>query len=151
MHWVGHSLGGVLILRLLESEPQLPPGRVVLLGVPCRGSCAGETLAGNVYGAHIIGRSMRDWLAAPGTGIFPKREIGVVAGSIGVGLGAMVTHGLMQPHDGTVSVAETELAAACDRIVLPVSHTSMLLSHAVARQTGTFLRDGRFDHGPGPR
>ena len=51
------------------------------------------------------------------------------------------------PNDGVVTVTETECEAACHRIVLPINHTGMLLSRRVARQTGAFLRDGRFDHG----
>ena len=146
IHWVGHSLGGLVILRLLEREPALPPGRIVLLGVPYRDSYAGRVLAGSRFGARALGRSMREWLDAKKPANFPGREIGVIAGSLGVGLGRVLARGLPQPNDGVVTVAETELAAACDRIVLPVTHTGMLLSHGVARQTGAFLRDGRFDH-----
>ena len=149
VHWVGHSLGGLVILHALEREPALPPGRVVLLGVPYRDSYAGRVLAGNTLGARALGRSMREWLESPKPAAFPGREIGVIAGSVGVGLGRMVACGLPQPSDGVVTVAETELEAACDRIVLPVNHTGMLLSRRVAHQVGAFLRDGRFDHAAG--
>ncbi len=147
MHWVGHSLGGLVILRMLEREPALPPGRVVLLGVPYRDSHAGRALAGSALGARALGRSMREWLAAQKPAHFPGRDIGVIAGSIGIGLGRLVAGGLQAPNDGVVAVAETELEAARDRIVLPVNHTGMLLSRRVAHQTDAFLRDGRFDHG----
>jgi pimeloyl-ACP methyl ester carboxylesterase len=147
IHWVGHSLGGLVILRMLEREPALPPGRVVLLGVPYRDSYAGRALAGSALGARALGRSMREWLAAQKPAQFPGRDIGVIAGSVGVGLGRMVARSLPAPNDGVVAVAETELEAARDRIVLPVNHTGMLFSRRVARQTGAFLRDGRFDHG----
>src|SRR5687768_691525 len=40
LHFVGHSLGGVVVLDLLESTDDLPPGRAVLLGSPVQGSCA---------------------------------------------------------------------------------------------------------------
>jgi len=60
-------------------------------------------------------------------------------------LGRVVARGLPTPNDGVVTVAETALAAACDRIVLPVSHSGMLFSRRVARQSGAFLRDGKFD------
>ena len=72
----------------------------------------------------------------------------LVTGAAGA-LGRVVARGLPTPNDGTVCVAETELAAACDRIVLPVTHTSMLFSPRVARQTATFLRCARFDHAAG--
>jgi hypothetical protein len=151
VHWVGHSLGGIVILKMLECEPALPPGRVVLLGAPCGGSYAGRALAANAVGARILGHSVNQWLAAPLCGRYPDREIGTLAGSLGVGLGRMVAHGLPEPHDGTVSVAETDLAAARDRIVLPVSHTSMLFSREVARQSAAFLRHGHFEHDGLPR
>jgi pimeloyl-ACP methyl ester carboxylesterase len=149
IHWVGHSLGGLVILHALEREPALPPGRVVLLGVPYRDSYAGRVLAGSKLGAHALGRSMREWLESQKHATFPGREIGVIAGSVGVGLGRLVARGLPAPNDGVVTVAETELAAARDRIVLPVNHTGMLLSRRVAHQVGAFLRDGRFDHAVG--
>jgi pimeloyl-ACP methyl ester carboxylesterase len=146
IHWVGHSLGGIVILRLLERTRELPPGRVVLLGVPCNGSHSGRALAGNILGAYALGHCVREWLASPALGPFGDREIGSLAGSAGIGLGRVVARGLPKPNDGTITVTETELAAACDRIVLPVSHTSMLLSRNVAHQTSAFLRHGRFDH-----
>lgn len=149
IHWVGHSLGGLVILRMLEREPALPPGRVVLLGVPYRDSFAGRVLAGNTLGARALGRSMREWLAAQKPAHYPGRDIGVIAGSMGVGLGRVVARGLPVPNDGVVAVTETELAAARDRIVLPVNHIGMLLSRSVARQSGAFLRDGKFDHQAG--
>jgi len=147
IHWVGHSLGGLLILSLLERERALPPGRVVLLGAPYRDSYAGRVLAHNAIGARVLGRSMSEWLEGKKPAQFPDREIGIIAGSVGVGLGRVVARTLPAPNDGVVTVAETECEAACDRIVLPINHTGMLLSRRVARQAGAFLRDGRFDHG----
>jgi hypothetical protein len=82
---------------------------------------------------------------------FPGREIGVIAGNYAVGLGRVVAWDLPLPNDGAVTVAETQVAAACDRVELPVSHTGMLFSRRVALQTAAFLRDGRFDHAAGAR
>lgn len=147
IHWVGHSLGGLVILRMLECETGLPPGRVVLLGTPYGGSYSGRALAGNALGARMVGRSIREWQEIDKPAHFPGREIGVIAGTLSVGLGRIVARGLPAPNDGAVTVAETQVAAACDRIELPVSHTGMVLSRTVARQVGVFLRDGRFDHG----
>lgn len=147
LHWVGHSLGGLVILRMLEREPALPPGRVVLAGVPYGGSHSGTALARSRLGARALGRSMREWLDSTRPAQFPGREIGVIAGSLGVGLGRVVARDLPAPNDGAVTLAETQLPAARDRIVLPVTHTGMLLSRRVAHQAAAFLRDGAFDHG----
>ena len=147
IHWVGHSLGGLVILRMLEREPLLPPGRIVLAGVPYAGSHAGRALARSALGARALGSSMREWLDSVKPTQCPGREIGVIAGTLSVGLGRVVAPDLPVPNDGAVALAETALAAARDRIALPVTHTGMLLSRRVAREICVFLRDGAFDHG----
>ena len=95
----------------------------------------------------MLGRSMCEWFALKKPEKFPGRDIGVIAGSGGIGLGRVVARGLPTPNDGAVTVAETEMPAACDSLVLPVSHSGMLFSRLTARQTAAFLRDGRFDRG----
>ncbi|HEV8518184.1 MAG TPA: alpha/beta hydrolase [Burkholderiales bacterium] len=146
IHWVGHSMGGLVILRMLEHNPTLPPGRVVLIGTPYCDTYAGRALAGRALGQRALGRSMREWLEPRNPIVLPGRDIGVIAGSRSVGLGRLVARGLPSPNDGVVAVAETKLDSACDCIVLPVTHTSMLFSRSVARQTAAFLRNGRFEH-----
>ena len=42
LHLVGHSLGGIVILRMLELTPRACSGRVVCLGSPLRSSVAGK-------------------------------------------------------------------------------------------------------------
>ena len=74
------------------------------------------------------------------------REIGVIAGSLPLGIGRFVAPDLPAPSDGVVSVAETRLPAMRDHIVLNVSHSGMLISRAVARQICVFLHDGAFEH-----
>jgi pimeloyl-ACP methyl ester carboxylesterase len=147
IHWVGHSLGGLVILRMLEREAMLPPGRVVLLGTPYGGTHAGCALAKSALGARMVGRGIREWLAAPKPTQFPGRDIGVIAGTASIGMGRLFAPDLPQPNDGAVTVAETRLAAARDNIELPVTHTGMIFSRRVAREVGAFLRDGRFDRG----
>jgi triacylglycerol lipase len=53
---------------------------------------------------------------------------------------------LPKPQDGTVAAKEAKLEGAADRIMLPVSHLSMLVSREVAEQVVSFLRNGRFQH-----
>jgi pimeloyl-ACP methyl ester carboxylesterase len=144
LHLVGHSLGGVLITRLFDDPPQLPPGRIVLLGSPLGGSQAARTVANWPGGRTILGVTVcQELLKSHQPRWIAPREIGVIAGSTAVGLGRLagVRAG---PNDGTVTVAETALAGATDQIVLPVSHSGMVFSGVVARQTATFLREARF-------
>jgi hypothetical protein len=72
-----------------------------------------------------------------------QRELGVIAGSLSIGLGRLVgTHGA--PSDGTIFVDETRLAGIRQHLVLRVSHTGLPFSATVARQTAAFLRTGNF-------
>ncbi len=144
MHFVGHSLGGIVILRALQIANDLPPGRAVLLGTPLQGSRAAQGVSRLPFGRTILGLAVqeecvdctpREWDGS--------REVGVIAGSMGLGLGRLFAN-LNTDHDGTVLVEETKLPGANDHIVLPTSHTAMLFSPEVAEQTAHFLKEGRF-------
>jgi pimeloyl-ACP methyl ester carboxylesterase len=149
LHLVGHSLGGLVILKAFEDEEasrRLPPGRIVLMGSPLRGSRAARNLARLPFGEQIMGRAVREELLQPQpherrwSG---SRDLGVVAGDLGFGMGRLV--GTMGgPSDGTITVEETQIDGAADHVVLRVSHTGMLFSARAASAAGTFLRTGRF-------
>lgn len=141
IHLVGHSLGGLLVLRMFERHADLPKGRIVLLGSPVTGSHAAERLSTWPISARFLGHSHPELVnASPACA---TREIGMIAGNRPIGLGRLFTR-FDEPNDGTVAVRETELECATDRIVLPVGHTGMLISPQVARETAHFLRYGRF-------
>jgi pimeloyl-ACP methyl ester carboxylesterase len=148
LHLVGHSLGGLVILKLFEEDAdapaQLPPGRIVLLGSPLRGSRSAQNLARLPFGRKIMGLGVGEELLASRERRWNgARDLGVIAGDLGFGLGRLVGT-LGGPSDGTIMVEETELDGAADRLLLRVSHTGMLFSAAVARAAGFFLRSGRF-------
>jgi pimeloyl-ACP methyl ester carboxylesterase len=148
LHLVGHSLGGLVILKAFEQEPELharlPPGRIVLLGSPLRGSRTARNLARWPFGRRVMGQSIHEEvLTARKRQWNGSRELGVIAGNLGFGLGRLVGS-LRGPSDGTVLVEETLLEGARDRVVLRVSHTGMLFSAAVARAAGVFLGTGSF-------
>src|SRR5437879_13367101 len=58
VHFLGHSLGGLVIYRFLERFPDQPPGRVVFLGTPCVGSRAAKRAARFSPIAHLMGPSV---------------------------------------------------------------------------------------------
>jgi hypothetical protein len=69
--------------------------------------------------------------------------VGIIAGDLPVGLGRLTT-GVPSPNDGTVAVEETRLDGITAHMTLPVSHTSMLMSSEIARETQYFLENGCF-------
>jgi pimeloyl-ACP methyl ester carboxylesterase len=144
LHLVGHSLGGIVILRMLERYPQAIGGRVVCLGSPLRGSVAGQALAAYPGGSNLLGKSIASFAAArPVARWSGTQELGLIAGDAPLGLGQFISS-LPSPHDGTVAVEETQLEGATEHTVLPVSHLSMLWSGVVAAQIVSFLNSGRF-------
>jgi pimeloyl-ACP methyl ester carboxylesterase len=155
LHLVGHSLGGIVLLRLLQRaavERTLPPGRVVLLGSPVCGSQAASRLEAVAVGRALLGQVAIDGLLrTPLRSAEPEplcdwsapREVGVIAGSKPIGLGRVLAR-FDEPNDGTVALRETRYAAARDRLLLPVSHMGMLMSVRVVEETAHFLREGRF-------
>ncbi len=151
LHLVGHSLGGLVILKAFDEDAakhgQLPPGRIVLLGSPLRGSRTARNLARLPFGKKIMGASVVEELLQPRERLWSgSRDLGIIAGESGFGLGRLVGK-LGGPSDGTVLIEETQLAGAADRMQLRVSHTGMLFSAAVARAAGGFLKTGRFGDG----
>lgn len=145
IHLVGHSLGGLVALRMLAEHHDPRVRRVALMGSPCMGShCASALLRAPGLSA-LVGRSLKEWLASPRPQPPAGVEVGVLSGDRNLGLGRLVP-GLPRPNDGTVAVAETQLPEARDRITLHVSHTEMLVSRACADQVAAFLGTGSFIH-----
>lgn len=143
---VGHSMGGLIVLRALENATGFTPGRVVLTGAPVAGCHAARRLARLPGGRAALGRCMPGWMESGACATGDGREIGVIAGRMPVGIGRIVAPDLQRPCDGVVSVAETRFPAMRDHIVLNVSHTGILFSRAVAHQVCVFLRTGAFEH-----
>lgn len=145
MHFVCHSLGGLVIRHLFHNYPEQRPGRVVTLGTPHTSSSAALRLYESSHARWVLGNSAKSGLLGDVPPWRNTHELGVIAGTLRLGLGMFVP-GIPRPNDGTVAVAETRLDGMADHITLPVSHFGMLLSSAVARQTIHFLRNGHFQH-----
>jgi pimeloyl-ACP methyl ester carboxylesterase len=148
VHLVGHSLGGIVIYRTLERYTDLPPGRVVFLGTPAVMSRAAQAAHARLrWAAKLLGACVADELLTDrGRRWVIDRDLGIIAGTRRVGLGQFFAH-LDGDNDGTVSVNETRLPGATAFITQPVSHMGLLMSARVAKETGNFLRDGRFTLG----
>ena len=146
VHMVGHSLGGLLVRHLFDRFPDQRPGRIVTLGTPHEASHVATVLAARPWSRWVLGGSGPRGLLGSAPAWGGSHELGVIAGTLGVGIGRLVSH-LPLPNDGTVALEETRLAAAADWISLPVTHTGLLLSALVAEQVSAFLDTGRFQRG----
>ena len=154
-------MGGLVILELFENRAAadgggaraalLPPGRVVLLGSPVRGSRAARNLAQWPFGRRVLGLTAHEvLLPANDRRWLGTRDLGVIAGNVPVGFGRFMGP-FDSPSDGTVLVEETQLSGATQHLTLRTTHSGMVYSALVARQIVCFLRDGRFEAGERPR
>ena len=147
-HLVGHSLGGVVALRMLANHPDAAPGRVVCLGSPLTGSRAANFLGGQDWAEPILGHSLsKGVIDEPASNwsrdVCAIREVGVIAGDASIGLGQFVAR-FEEDNDGTVAISETQLQGVRDHLIMPVSHNGMLLSGSVVDQAAAFLKRGEF-------
>ena len=147
-HLVGHSLGGVVILRTLALRPDIAVDRVVCLGSPLCGSRAACHLSKLDWGNMILGKAITEGVLDDAAhrwakGATETHEIGIIAGDVPFGVGRFVA-GFKEANDGTVAISETRLPGAKDHLVMPVSHNGMLISRDVVDQTAAFLQRGEF-------
>lgn len=150
LHFVAHSMGGLVALKAAGLLPRDVRGRVVLMGTPYAGCYSAHRLTELPRGRSLLGKCMAEWLHEAPPRDFEGFDIGVVAGDGGLGMGRLIAPGLPKPHDGVISVSETCVPGMRDHITLSVSHTAMLLSRAVVQQVCAFLQHGEFDRKPRP-
>lgn len=146
LHFVTHSLGG-LVLRGLYARFDLPQtGRAVMLAPPNGGSEIADWIRKIGWTEKLMG-PLAGQLGTRGEDLpqsLPKPPIpfGVIAGDQWINpIGPVL---LPAPHDGTVSVASTRLPGMADHLVVPATHTFIMNQALVADQVDVFLREGRF-------
>lgn len=146
VHFIGHSLGGLVVLAALAGDAAPATVGVVLLGTPACGCLAGRKLARAAPGRWMLGASQPLWNEGRQCAWDGRAPLGVVAGTRpAFGLGRVLGR-LPGTNDGVVRLEETEIEGATDRVVLPVGHTELIFSARVETQTAHFLAHGRFNH-----
>ena len=147
IHFVTHSLGG-LVARLWLRDHALPEaGRFVMLGTPNGGSEITDRFRDQWW--YRISTGPAGQQIGTGPDSLPNRlgppsmETGVIAGTRAAN--DEYSEWLGGPNDGKVSVASTRMDGLADYVLVDSSHYFLPRSPAVLRLVRTFLETGRFE------
>ena len=141
--FVGHSLGGVLVLEMLNRHPEINAQATVLLGAPVRGCLAGRRLGGARLGRWMMGACRKLWDERPARWT-RRAPLGVVAGTTPLGLGRAFGR-LPGSNDGVVCVDETTVEGMAGRALVAQGHSMLILSARVGDLVHRFCSCGRFE------
>ncbi|MBT3191279.1 MAG: alpha/beta hydrolase [Verrucomicrobia bacterium] len=146
IHFVGHSLGNIVLRHYLSEHTIDNIGRIVMLGPPNKGSEVVDTLghltlyqwingpAGNQLGTETS--------SLPNTLPVPAADIGVIAGTRSVNW--ILSLYIPGTDDGKVSPERAKIEGMSDFAEVPATHTFMMRNRKTIAMTLHFLRHGRF-------
>jgi triacylglycerol lipase len=148
IHFVTHSLGGILVRSYLSRHPLPALGRVVMLAPPNRGSEVVDKIGGwsmfnwiNGPAGHELGTGPNSTPSKLGPATFP---LGIIAGDRSINwINSVLIPGR---DDGKVSIERTKLDGMADHIVVHATHPMIMRKREAIRQTIQFLRNGAFEH-----
>jgi hypothetical protein len=146
VHFVTHSLGGILIRYYLASNSIQQLGYVVMLAPPNKGSEVVDNWQ-NVPGYQALNGPAGIQLGTDQNSI-PNRlgsvdfPLGIIAGN--KTFNPILSLSLPNPDDGKVSVESTKVDGMTDFIEVPHTHTFIMRSEKVIHQVIHFLKHGRF-------
>jgi len=147
IHFVTHSMGGILLRYYLEAEGIAKAGRAVMMAPPNQGSEVVDCLRRQRL-FQIVNGPAGQQLGTDADSL--PRRLGPVTIPCGVIAGSRTINWIqslcMIPgrNDGKVSVESTRVEGMLDHIVLPVSHPLIMRNQRSISQTLHFLREGRF-------
>ncbi len=146
VHFVAHSLGGVVVRSYLDGRDAPHRGRIVMLAPPSQGSEIVDHFADSPLLDRFLGPATLQ-LGTDTAGIARQLgpidyDLGIIAGDRSLNpVGSWLIPG---PDDGMVGVERTQAEGAADVLVLPATHTFIMNRRDVAREVVHFLRDGSF-------
>ena len=148
VHFVCHSMGGLLARVYIARHRPKHLGRVVMLGTPNSGSEIAERLKNfGVYRAFFgpAGQQLGTRRDAAIEALFPPVDypVGIIAGNRSIY--PIASRFLPRPHDGRVSIANTKLEGMADHVVVAASHPWLVRNSVAIAQTIAFLREGKFN------
>lgn len=147
VHFVGYSMGGLVIRAYVRKYRPVNMGRVVMLGTPNNGSEVADFLQNWSLYRRLYGPAGQQLFTGQekfshifGTLDF---ELGSIAGVSK--LDPLCSWIIGAPNDGKVSVESTKLPGMKDHVVIPASHTFFPANKKAWHQTLHFLRHGVFN------
>ena len=147
VHFVTHSLGGILVRYYFADNKLDTLGRVVMLGPPNQGSNAADALRGvpgfewlNGPAGYQLGKGEESIPLTLGP---PDFDVGIIAGNRTID--PITSQVLENPDDGRVSVSDTRLEGMKDFRVVGASHAFMMQDSEVFDLVRNFLARGSFD------
>jgi triacylglycerol lipase len=150
IHFVTHSMGGLIIRYYLSSGTVAELGRVVMLGPPNQGSEVADAMVGNALYDRVNGPAGAQLVTGPegiaarlGPVDFP---LGIITGTEQTAFDSLLSSRIPGPNDGKVSVERAKVEGMGDFLMLPVTHTFMVNNDVVIGQVLQFLRYGAFIH-----
>lgn len=149
IHFLTHSMGGLVARGLLREHRPPNLGRVVMLAPPNQGS----QLAAKLRDLELFRRIMGPAAQQLGAG---REQVAELFGAIDFELGVITgdrplrafSRLIRPPHDGRVSVEEAKIEGMTDFLVVPRGHAFIMNDAEVIRQAIRFFESGRFSHSP---
>ena len=146
LHFVTHSMGGIILRQIMKLSPFSNLGRVVMLGPPNQGSEIIDRLCPfklipiiNGPASLQLGTSSDGFIQSLGPVHF---DLGVIAGTRSIN--PFLSFLIPGPDDGKVSVERTKVEGMNDFIEVPNSHSFMMGNQSIQKETINFLKNGHF-------
>lgn len=146
IHFLTHSMGGILLRDYLASQSIDKLGRVVMLAPPNQGSEVVDKLGSWKLFYYLNGPAGLQ--LGTGSNSVPNRlgpvnfQLGVIAGNKTVN--PLLSGLIPDVNDGKVSVIRAQVAGMKDFIVMPYSHSFIMQREAVIEQALHFIQQGCF-------
>ena len=148
VHFVTHSLGGILVRYHLAFNELPLLGRVVMLSPPNQGSEAAERLKDWPLYRWFNGPAGQQLVTGaqglPGQIGKVDYPVGIITGDRHSFMDSWLDEAFSGPHDGKVSVESARVEGMTDFLVLPYAHPFIMQQAEVLMQTLHFLRHGCF-------
>jgi triacylglycerol lipase len=148
VHFVTHSMGGILLRYYLSHRPIEKLGRAVMLSPPNHGSEAVDALRNSGWFRWLTGPAGQQLSTGPdgitaGLGAV-QCPVGIITGNVHTFFDTWLSNRIPGEDDGKVSVQSARVEGMSDFLVLPYAHAFIMNRKQVVAQTIHFLRQGSF-------